>query len=171
MGDKGSYRIGTTEVLARADIEVLSAGKEHGDRSSIRVNGLEVSPDRRGYNLVVLDPGTGQVTAAEVFDTFRSAEESHRMARFIDGLAPGTVVVASVKDDGGGQLTEEGVRALRSLGGQADLQRTLFLSHLLVGAKGAQPGQALESAGLGALTAIVGARRRQGLTLESFALR
>src|SRR5262249_19861230 len=42
--DPARYRIGRTAVLAPADIEVLSAGKEHGNHSSIRVNGLEVSP-------------------------------------------------------------------------------------------------------------------------------
>src|SRR5262249_8814594 len=158
--DPGRYRIGRTAVLAPADIEVLRAGKEAGTRFSIRINGREVSPDRRGYNVVVLDRATGQVAAAETFDTFRSQDESRRMARFIDGLTPGTVVVASVKDDGGGQLTEDGVQALRSLGGQADLQRTLFRSHLLVGAKGAPAGAGLASAGEGRQRGVVGARAR-----------
>ncbi len=80
-------------------------------------------------------------------------------------------MVASVKDDGGGQLTEDGVAALRSLGGQVDLQRTLFVSHLLVGVKGARPGEALEAAGSRALTASVGLDRPLALTLQAFALR
>lgn len=167
-----AYRIGTTGVLSPVDIEVISAGRDQGPLVSVRVNGHEVVElPRRGYNVVALDDGDGHVLWTENFDTFRSKAESRRMAERISVLPPGTIVIAAVKTDGGGQLTAEGVAALRSVGGQEDLQRTLWLSHALIGVKGAPPGSAVEAAGPRRLTAGVGRPRTLPFTLEAFALR
>ena len=167
-----AYRIGRTGRYAPVDIEALSAGKFDGDVVSIQVNGLEeVVLPRRGYNMVALAAGTGRVVGSATFDTFRAASESGRMARFVDGLSDGTVVVAAVKHDGGGALTEAGVQALRSIGAAEDLRGTLWLSHLVVGVKGAPPGQAWEAAGRRELRATIGRARPLALTLEQFALR
>lgn len=170
VAGRETYRIGRTSVYSPVDLRVISGGKEHGNESSIRVNGLEMSPARRGYNMVALDP-KGTLIAAENFDTFRSREEARRMALFVGRLARGTIVVTSVMDDGGGQLTEDAVEALRSIGGREDLRGTLFRSHLLVGVKGARPGDALEAAGLRRLAASVGRDRPLALLLRSFTLR
>ena len=70
-----------------------------------------------------------------------------------------------------GQLTAEGVAALRSIGGQQDLQRTLWLAHALIGIKGAPPGSAVEASGPGNVTASVGRPRPLAFTLETFSLR
>jgi hypothetical protein len=51
---------------------VTSGSKEHGWVASVEVNGVEVEPDRRGYNLAVVDPRTGAVVEHAVFDTFLS---------------------------------------------------------------------------------------------------
>jgi hypothetical protein len=167
-----AYRIGRTATFAPVDLVVESAGKFQGDRVSVQVNGEEVIPvPRRGYSIVALDARSGQIVAAGSFDTFRSERESRRMAQLVDGLAPGTIVVAAVKHDGGGQLTREGVQALRSVGGHEDLRETLWLSHALIGVKGADPGQAVEAAGSRPLRLAVGRRRPLTITLEEFALR
>jgi hypothetical protein len=167
-----AYRIGTTGVWSPVDIEVISAGRDHGALVSVRVNGHEVvAIPRRGYSVVALDGGDGHVLWWDNFDTFRSQAESRRMAERIGALAPGTIVIAAVKTDGGGQLTAEGVAALRSVGGQQDLQRTLWLSHALIGVKGAASGSAIEIAGLRRVTASVGRPRTLPVTLEAFSLR
>ncbi|HZS32972.1 MAG TPA: interleukin-like EMT inducer domain-containing protein [Methylomirabilota bacterium] len=166
------YRIGTTMRQAPVDIEALSAGKLAGNDVSIRVNGLEtVALPRRGYNVVALAADTGQVLLSENFDTFIAAEESRRMAAAIERLPEGTVVVAAVKGDGGGALQESGVGALRAIGASRDLRGTLWLSHLVVGVKGARPGTAWEAAGPEALRVVIGRVRPLGLVLERFALR
>ncbi len=166
-----SYRIGQTGVTAPVDLEVASFGHSPG-HARIRVNGREVTLTLlRGYNLLALEPRTGTLLWAESFDTFRAEAESRRMGRRIEALPAGTLVVATVKTDGGGQLEEEGVRALRSVGGRVDLRGTRFVSHALVGVKGAQPGEALEVAGEGELTVRVGRERRLRLVLERFELR
>ena len=135
------YRIGTTGVRSPVDVEIISEGRDQAGRGglvSAHVNGHEVVDlPRRGYNVVALDGGDGRVLWGDNFDTFRSESESRRMAERIDALPAGTIVIAGVKTDGGGRLTAEGVAALRSVGGQRDLRGTLWVSHALIGVKGA----------------------------------
>lgn len=165
------YEIGDTGVVSPVDLYVVSAGKPHGWVSSIVVNGEELSPDRRGYNLVALDPKTGALLGRESFDTFLEREASARLAAFIDQLAPGTIVVAAVKDEAAGQLTEEAVAALRRIGAQEDLRGRLFASHLVVGVQGARPGTAVEAAGQRRVEAVIGRDPRRGeMLLRKFAL-
>ena len=157
------------------DIELVSAGRGpqgQGGLVSALVNGHEVvDVPRRGYNVVALDGADGRVLWGDNFDTFKSSAESRRMADRIATLPPGTIVIAGVKTDGGGQLTAEGAAALRSVGGQVDLQRTLWMAHALIGVKGAPPGSAVEASGPGRVTASVGRARPLALTLETFSLR
>jgi hypothetical protein len=169
------YRIGATGARSPVDIELVSAGRGpqgEGGLVSARVNGHEVvAVPRRGYNVVALDAGDGHVLWGDNFDTFRSPAESRRMAERIAATPPGAIVLAGVKTDGGGQLGPEGVAALRSIGGQQDLQRTLWLAHALIGVKGAPPGSAVEAAGPGRVTVTVGRPRPLAFTLERFSLR
>jgi hypothetical protein len=175
VGAGEAYRLGATGVRSPVDIELVSAGRGpqgQGGLVSARVNGHEVVDlPRRGYNVVALDGGDGHVLWSDNFDTFKSPAESRRMAERIATLPPGTIVIAGVKTDGGGQLTAEGVAALRSIGGQQDLQRTLWLAHALIGIKGAPPGSAVEASGPGRVTATVGRLRPLAFTLETFSLR
>jgi hypothetical protein len=64
-----------------------------------------------------------------------------------------------------------GARSVAVGGGQIDLRGTLFVSHALVGVKGARPGEALEVSGEGELTLRVWLERRFRLVLERFELR
>jgi Interleukin-like EMT inducer len=175
VGSAAAYRIGTTGSRSPVDIEVASAGRGpqgQGGLVSARVNGHEVvAVPRRGYNVVALDPGDGHVLWSDNFDTFASQAESRRMAERIGRVPPGVIVIAGVKTDGGGALTPEGVAALRSVGGQQDLQRTLWRAHALIGVKGAAPGSAVERAEAGQVEVSVGRPRPLAFTLEAFALR
>jgi hypothetical protein len=64
--------IGSSGARAPADIAVRSAGFDDGNVGDISVNGRQVSPQHRGYNVVALDPASGQVLAAVYADTFES---------------------------------------------------------------------------------------------------
>ena len=46
--------------------DFTSAGKEHGWIASIQVNGTEVSPNLRGYNVVVVDPRTNTLIITDI---------------------------------------------------------------------------------------------------------
>jgi len=164
--------IGQTGVLLPADLHVVSGGLRAGDRASVLVNGVEYAQERRGYNVVAIDPAAGRVLWSEVFDTFGSADESRRLAAAIDRVPTGAVVAAAVADDGSGQLTDEAVAALRSLGGSEDIRGRYRISHLLIGVKGALPGTAIEQSGYALLSATVGTPPdRIGIEVRGFALR
>ena len=167
-----AYRIGTTGVHAPVDITAISGAKPYGNRASIRVNGQElVEGTPRGYVVAALDPRDGRPMGIDWFDTFLRAGESRRMARFIESLPSGTIVVAAARDEASGQLEETAVRALRSVGAREDLRGHLWVSHVVIGVKGAEAGQAVEAAGPTLLRASVGRDRPLETVLESFELR
>jgi hypothetical protein len=166
------YQIGRTGVHSRVDLYVESGGKFSGNTASIRVGNVEVlRVPRRGYHIVAVDPADGQILAVGEFDTFRSVAESVRLVRMIEGLPRGTIVAAAVKHDGGGQLTAEAVRALNAVGGRHDLTGTLWRTHVLIGVKGARPGEAEEASGDHHLVATIGRSRELTFALEEFSLR
>jgi Interleukin-like EMT inducer len=167
-----SRRIGGTGVIAPVDLQVISAGMETGDDASIFVNAHQRSPNQRGYNLVAIDPASGDMLWSDTFDTFGSPGESDRLAQAIERLPTGTIVAAAVKDEASEGLTDRAVAAFRSLGGAADIRGRFRVSHLLIGVKGARPGTAIEQSGYARLTATLGPAPEQvGVETRAFALR
>ena len=71
--------IGTTGVRSPVDLVVMSGGQPYGEVGSVRVNAVERARNRRGYNLVALDPA-GRVLGAETFDTLFDPRASRRLA-------------------------------------------------------------------------------------------
>jgi hypothetical protein len=157
----GDYSLGQTNMSSPVNILVKSAGEEVGDFGHISVNGRNVSPDERGYNVVVLDPASGAVQARGHFDTFASEEESSRLAEFITGIPDGRIVAVAVEDEASLHLTEEAVLAFRTIGAREDLRDMFRWEHAIIGVKGAEPGQALEATGL---LRPVSVRTGQGFT-------
>lgn len=169
--DDSRYRIGRTGVLSPLDIFVSSASRDHGDEASIRINGVDVSPNRRGYNVAVVDPAAGSVSARAVFDTFIAETEGQRLAEFIRAVPPGWIVVAAIRDEGTAQLTQDAVEALWSLGGTIDPRGSSHTSYLLVGVKGAARATAIELAGHRRLAYVVGIDRRdRAMVVRDFRL-
>ncbi|MCI0477531.1 MAG: hypothetical protein L0Y55_14895 [Anaerolineales bacterium] len=117
-------------------IVVRSAGEEQGAFGHIYVNGKAESPNARGYNIVVIDPRTGQARARANFDTFASEQESERMAQFIKQIPEGYLVAVAASDEASYRLTEEGVNALKSLGAKTDLRDKFRWSHAILATKG-----------------------------------
>ena len=144
----GLYAVGDTGVISPVNILVKSAGEEVGDFGHVYVDGRNVSPDERGYNVVALDAATGDVELRGHFDTFASEEESSRLADFIAGIPDGKIVAVVVEDEASLHLTEEAVEALRTVGAREDLRDLFRWEHAIIGVKGAEPGQALEATGL-----------------------
>jgi hypothetical protein len=144
----GLYAVGDTGVTSPVNILVKSAGEEVGDFGHIYVDGQDVSPGERGYNVVALDAVTGKVELIGHFDTFASEEESSRLADFIAGISAGKIVAVAVEDEASLHLTENAVEALRTIGAREDLRDMFRWEHAIIGVKGAKPGQALEATGL-----------------------
>jgi hypothetical protein len=159
-----AYEIGRTGRRSPADIQVRSGGQPWGNRASIEVNGVEHARNQRGYNLVALEPA-GRVLDARVFDTFAEAAASTRLARWVAGLPPGTIVAGAVKDEGSGWLDATAVGGLAALGVAGDLRGRYRESHAFVGVKGAPPASAVEALGPRRVDLEVG-RVAVGLGLE-----
>jgi Interleukin-like EMT inducer len=158
------YRIGTTGTLSPGDLRVRSAGQPYGDASSILLNGVELSPNQRGYNLVAVD-SAGVLIGVAAFDTFADAAAAARLAAWVHALSPGTIVAGAVRDEASDRLSAEAVRALSALGVAADLRDRFRQSHAFVGVKGAPSDSALEAVGPRALEVVVGAPA-EGLGFE-----
>ncbi|MFN2167351.1 MAG: hypothetical protein ACK2U9_13935, partial [Anaerolineae bacterium] len=72
--------IGRTGVESPVNLVVQSAGQEVGDFGLIYVDGLNESPNERGYNIVVLNPESGEVEAKAAFDTHMDDGASQALA-------------------------------------------------------------------------------------------
>lgn len=139
-----TFEIGKSGVKSPVSIVAYSAGSEVGDFAHIFVNGIDESPNERGYNIVVIDPQTGTVESRTVFDTFAAEENAARLAQFIAKIPNGKIVALAVRDEASRLLSEEAVNALRSIGASQDLRDKFRWSHAIIGVKGATG--ALESA-------------------------
>jgi hypothetical protein len=165
------YRIGRTGVQAPVDIEVTSAIGPDA-RASLRVNGLEqLDRNGRGYVIAVLDPASGRLESLDWFDTLVSEEESSRMARRLEQIPAGAIVVALVRDEGTANLSLDAAHALTSIGAGADLRGRFRAAHAVIGVKGARPGDAIEDGGNTTARVSVGRARSLGLVLRAFDLR
>ncbi len=128
-----------------AGVLIRSAGQVTGDFAHIYIAGRDRSPNRRGYNLVAFDPVQGHVVAAAAFDTHADPAAGAALARWVDALPAGVTVAGAVRDEASLNLTEEAVRALRSLGVTADLRGHFRWGHAFLGTKGATAGAAAEA--------------------------
>jgi hypothetical protein len=147
----GIHEMASTYMISRngpqspVNLVVRSAGSEVGDFGRIFVNGVDVSPNARGYNIVVIDPQSGAVEASAAFDTFASENESTRLAQFIATIPNGKIVAVAVRDEASRYLTQDAADALRSIGAQEDLRGKFRWSHAIIGAKSAAPGSVWEA--------------------------
>ena len=139
-----SYFVGETATISPVGITVESAGQEVGDLGHIYVDGRNVSPEGRGYNLAVIDPQTGAVASTASFDTHLDEGASRALAEFVASIPEGRIVAVAVRDEASRLLGEEAVRALRTIGAEGELRGKFRWGQAIIGVKGAQPGQAVE---------------------------
>ncbi len=143
--------IGATGVTSPVEIVAQSAA-----RASIQVNGREVSPAQRGYNVVVLDPQAGAVVSARAFDTVDDRAESRALTDFLAQIPAGQIVVIASQDEAAANLGDRTVEQMRTLGAQTDLRQTAQRAHVIIGVKGAPAGSALEQTGAASAMIAVG---------------
>ncbi|HOE10618.1 MAG TPA: interleukin-like EMT inducer domain-containing protein [bacterium] len=151
-----SARIPGVSAVLPSPIVCLSISKNSvRHQSVILVAGENYSLNRTGYNIAVLDPQTGKVTKRDCFNTMADfdpstgfappeKQENTRMARFLDSVPNGHIVLASIREEGTNILQENAVRALWSCGSGVDLRKRLWLAHSMIGVKGMPPGTAME---------------------------
>jgi hypothetical protein len=140
--------IGTLEEKFKQPVVVFSGSKNGSLMGAyIILGGRQVCRNERGYNLAVIDPGSGDLISTATFDTHWFGEEaSSRMAAFIEEIPDGRLVVGAISDEGTQHLTEQGVAALESVGCALKLSGQFRMAHAFIGIKGFPPGTALEAA-------------------------
>ncbi|KAG0087575.1 hypothetical protein BGZ92_007222 [Podila epicladia] len=99
-------------------IKVQSGGYHSGSFSKILINESTISVSSRGINMVVIDPVQGVLIETVSFDTHILEDESDDLARLVDWLQPGMIVICSAKDDCYEHLTPAARLALKQLGSQ-----------------------------------------------------
>lgn len=137
--------IGQTGLDAPANLVVQSAGQEVGDFGHIYIDGRDLSLNGRGYNIVVLDPGSGEVVSRVTFDTHLDAEASRAMAAFLAEVPLGSIVAVAAADEASRLLEGTAVAALQGIGAAGDLRAKFRWGHAIIGVQGTLPGTALEA--------------------------
>jgi hypothetical protein len=137
--------IGATGVDSPVNLVVQSAGQEVGDFGHIYVDGRDVSPNERGYNIAVLHPQTGAVVQAATFDTHLDPGASQAMASFLAGVPSGHIVAVAAADEASRLLGQAAVDALHGIGAMGDLQDRFRWGQAIIGVQDAPPGTALEA--------------------------
>ncbi len=133
------------DAARRLNLQVQSAGHEDGNFCYLIVNFQLINEDRRGHNVVAINPATQQLLAPpRVFDTFASSAAAESLATFLENLPPRTLVLAGIQDDGSFRMTERAHRALESIGSKLSRQVGLRDSWAIIGAKGLAVGEAVE---------------------------
>ena len=95
---------------------VESASLEAGNFAHIWLNGLDISPNQRGYNLAIVDTRTWQPSAVAAFDTHLDPAASQAMVEFLSQVDEHSALAVAVKDTASDQLSAEAAQALTALG-------------------------------------------------------
>ncbi len=139
--------IGGTGATTPVDLEVNSGGDFAFITVGFGDSAVDGSAHRRGLNLVVVDPVSGQLMAQRGFDTAANEFEAEALAQFLAEIPSGRlVIVASQGLDAVAYLNENALAALQSIGLPATKPTTPFSA---IGVKGAAPGTAAVAAGEG----------------------
>lgn len=146
-----NFGIGGTGVTSPVDIAVTST-PEFG---SIKVNDVEVSPLKRGYNVALIDQTTGRVLETKNFDTGgESILESRALREYLDAIPAGRIVAGAIQEDASAILGESAAASILALGLETNVRGQSGATHAFIAVKGQTGG--LEEAGTGGSAVSVG---------------
>jgi hypothetical protein len=147
--------IGSTGVETPVDVEVNSGGDFAFMTVGFGEAALDASAHRRGVNVAVLQPESGEVLVIKGFDTAANEFEAAALAEFIAGIAAGHIVIVATQGlDAAAFFDDAAGSALNSIGLPAG---TLTPPFSAIGVKGAGPGTALVALGEGTAYLRLGA--------------
>ncbi|KAF9423729.1 hypothetical protein BGZ94_008206 [Podila epigama] len=126
-------------------VKVQSGGYHSGNFCKILINECTMSVSSRGINVVAIDPTQGVLVESVSFDTHISEDESDDLARLVDWLQPGMIVICCAKDDCFEHLTPAARTALKQLGSVLVDNIRYRDSWCMIGEKAIEEGKALET--------------------------
>eukprot|EP00913_Durusdinium_trenchii_P013045 g12245.t1 len=129
---------------------VVSSTYRHGNRADFYLDGKKVPLEsgkwqlheyqRRGFNVVTLDPDTQQVTSATCYDTSGGGQVAvAQLATDLNALPEGRVVLVAVRGSGLESLSGAAMRALRRVGATSAISGGRSQEgYVLIGIKGGE---------------------------------
>jgi hypothetical protein len=137
--------IGQTGLETPVDLEANSGNDFAFMTVGFGAAAIDASAHRRGVNVAVVHPQSGQVTAVKGFDTAANSFEAAALARFIAEIPAGQIVLlASQGLDAAAYFTDDTLAGLQSLGLAVDGLSPPFSA---IGVKGVSAGAALQAVG------------------------
>jgi hypothetical protein len=112
-------------------LTVVSAGQPVGSFAHIFLNGRDVSPNRRGYNVAVIS-AQGDLLTAAAFDTHLNPQAGATLADFLAAVPADAVIAIAAADEASQSLSAEAVTALHALGATANPRACFRCSHALL---------------------------------------
>jgi len=128
------------------DVTVLSAGEEVGGFGHIFVNGYDVSPNQRGYNVAIFGLGDTPHLSTAYFDTFQDSAASAELVAFVSAAPPSAFLAIAAADEASFNLNEEAVQTIQKItGASGDLRGCFRCSHAIISEVGTPDSRVIEA--------------------------
>ncbi|NOX61351.1 MAG: hypothetical protein GXP42_05320 [Chloroflexi bacterium] len=142
----GQAMIAATGVQSPVNIEIHAFEQAFITLQNADGTTTDASFGRRGYNVTVLDPKSGEVLDEQGFDTVANAYEVERLVRYLNELPQGRIVLLATREGAGDFVSDELVAALQRLGSAISSPAQLKgQAHAFAGVAAAAPGTAAET--------------------------
>jgi len=143
----GNKTIGKTGLDTPIDVEVNSGEDFAFITAGFGDTAVDASAHRRGVNVAVIHPQSGEVVSIKGFDTAANEFESAALSQFITEISEGHIVVVATQGlDATAFFDDKTVAVLQSLGLSTEGLNPPFSA---IGVKGAPGGTALQATGNG----------------------
>ena len=126
-------------LVVQLDIRIASYGKSDPGFSLnkvIKINGIDTGAAGRGFNVVVISPGNGNILGVGNFDTHGKQSQSSSMINFIKSYPDGSVLCIAITDSAESKLTQDAKDYLALLGSVGVSSVALRSSLAMLTAKG-----------------------------------
>ncbi len=147
--------VGSTGLETPVDLEVNSGADFAFITVGFEDEAVDASAHRRGVNVAVIHPQSGNVVEVKGFDTATNEFEAAALAEFVAEIPDGHLVVVSTQGlDAAAFLNQDTTAALQSLGMSKEIPAPPFSA---IGLKGAAGSSAIQASGEGTAYIRLGA--------------
>jgi len=99
-----------------ASIILRSGNLNYENMGDIIINGRNISPERRGYNLAAINPVDGTVFDVDFFDFFEDPKAPENLRNKISSLPKDAIVCLSSQDEASLRMDEKTAKSLEEIG-------------------------------------------------------